>query len=317
MNVISAIATHLTISEDEATVILEKAKAGGEINAQCNEQDWLQQRFIPNIVFIDEVGYTKMCVDALKILHGTAATDYGSSRQRDLGQVWADMIRGYLGEYAFQLFLHQQFGIASQLGHEQGALDTFLQQDIHAIRPLHQQQFRPPNQSISIKTSKWNGIWLDIPGGQFSHSDIHVFVKVGTGRDHLFAFFKSISVFKDKVLDKGKSVGAITEQEAESIYNNLPNFAPIPAYICGFVKQSTSYQNLDYTGKRGRKNFTITTWNGPIEPNDMARVKEQEGMTGSVKFEGIGEFSHDNGYLFNTGNLLWQQSDWQALTNSL
>ena len=44
--------------------------------------------------------------------------------------------------------------------------------------------------NISIKTSKWNGIWLDIPGNQFEHSDIHVFVKIGAGRDHLFAFFK-------------------------------------------------------------------------------------------------------------------------------
>ena len=29
-----------------------------------------------NTVFIDETGYSKMCIDALKILKTTAATDY-------------------------------------------------------------------------------------------------------------------------------------------------------------------------------------------------------------------------------------------------
>ena len=91
---------------EEATVIVDKAEKGGEVKNSL--EDWLKLRFLPNIVLIDEDGYSRMCIDALKILSKTAATDYGSSRQRDFGHVWADMTRGYLGELAFKLFLERQ-----------------------------------------------------------------------------------------------------------------------------------------------------------------------------------------------------------------
>lgn len=290
-------------------MILEKATTGGEINNQLNEAAWFEQRFKPNVVFIDEEGYTRMCVDALKILGLTAATDYGSSRQRDLGQLWADMTRGYLGEHAFQTFLQQRLGIQSVLDHEKGQLEDFLPMDIHKVKEPNG-EYRVPKIKISVKTTKWNGIWLDIPGDQFNHSQIHVLVKVGTGRDHLFAFFKHISVFRDKVLQKGQSVGAITEKESKEIFDSLPDFKPVAAYVCGFVKKDARYSNLSYEGTRGRKNFTITSWNGPIEPGDLDSIKEAEGISGKVSFQGIGDFAHDRGYLFNTGKLLWKPEDW-------
>ena len=105
---------------------------------------------------------------------------------------------------------------------------------------------------VSIKSTKWNGIWLDIPGDQFSHSDAYILVKVGTGRDHLFAYFKTISVFKDKILKIGQEVGSLTNNEADDLFNALPAFKPIPAYICGFALKSDNYENLSYAGKAGR-----------------------------------------------------------------
>lgn len=299
----------LGCSPEEAEMILGKAIIGGEINDDFNESDWFKNRFQPNVVFIDEEGYTRMCVDALKILGLTAATDYGSSRQRDMGQLWADMTRGYLGEHAFQMFLQQRLGIQAVLDHEKGQLQDFLPMDIHGVREPNG-EYRAPRIRISIKTTKWNGIWLDIPGDQFNHSQIHVLVKVGTGRDHLFAFFKHISVFRDKVLMKGQSVGAITEKESNEIFDNLPNFKPVAAYICGFVKEDAQYNPLSYAGKLGRRNFTITSWNGPIEPGDLQKIKEHKEVPGKVTFQGIGDFAHDRGYLFNTGKLLWKPADW-------
>ena len=316
MSIIQSISELLKIDVKESTLILDKAKIGGEITSTFDDSQWFEQKFKPNIVTIDEDGYARMCVDALKILGNTVATDYGSSRQRDLGQLWADMTRGYLGEYAFKLFLKKKFNVEAQLGHESGQLSDYLPQDIHMVKESTS-DYRPPKICISIKTSKWNGIWLDIPGDQFSHSDVHVFVKVGTGRDHLFAFFKKLSVFKDKVLMKGKNVGAITEKESDDIYNGLPNFTEIPAYICGFVNKNSTYHNLSYCGKKGRKNYTITSWKGPIYPGDIAQIKTKENVTGTVKFEGIGEFAHDKGYLFNTGSLLWTPKDWEEIKNIL
>lgn len=302
----------LGIEESEADKIIEKAGAGGEISPVCSLEAWLSERFVPNTVIIDESGYTRMCVDALKILGTTAATDYGGSRQRDLGQLWADMTRGYLGEFAFSLFLKKRWNIDCQLGHEVGNLDEYLPMDIHRIREKHG-NYRTPKIQISVKTTKWNGIWLDIPGDQFNHSDIHVLVKVGTGRDHLFAFFKAISVFKDKVLEKGKSVGSITESEAEDLFNKLPSFRSIPAYICGFVKKDAEYNDLPYTGKKGRKNFTITSWNGAIKAGDLDVIRQREDIVGKVSFDGIGSFAHDTGFLFNSGQLLWRDADWDEV----
>jgi len=316
MTVITTIIEKLNIPVKDAEKILEKAKAGGEITPDFADERWLNERFLPNCVLIDEDGYTRMCIDALKVLGSTAATDYGSSRQRDLGQLWADMTRGYLGEYAFQLFLKNKWNIEIELDHGPGNLEDYLPTDIHRIKE-NGQDYRLPKLNVSIKTTKWNGIWLDIPGDQFDHSDIYVLVRVGTGRDHLFAFFKDISVFRDKILKRGEDISALTKEESVGIFNKLPSFAPIPSYICGFALRDDYYEKLSYSGKMGRKNYTVTGWKGPINPGDIERIKKEKQVSGKVKFEGIGSFSHEKGYLFNAGNLLWHDKDWQNYLKKL
>lgn len=308
------IARELRISQEEAAIIVKKSEVGKEFSSDSFSMElWLRERFLPNIVFIDESGYAKMCIDALKILKSTVATDYGSSRQRDLGQLWSDMTRGYLAEYAFLLFLQKNWDIKAELGHEQGNLQDYLPADIHKIQK-NLEPLRDPKIKIGIKGTKWNGIWFDIPGAQFDHSDIHVLVKVGTNRDHLFAYFKHISVFRDKILKKGIEIGAINQQEADSLFENLPLFQPIPAYIAGFAVKDVAYEDLAYTGKKGRMHFNVETWKGEIKGGDLQKIKEREEISarGKVKFEGIGSFSHESGYLFNVGNLLWKKEDWET-----
>lgn len=314
--VVDAISETIFVSPSDAEKIIQKAIAGGECS-KANLESWLHNRFLPNCVLIDEEGYSRMCINALKILYKTAGTDYGSSRQRDFGQKWADMTRGYLGEYAFKLFLSQTQNIDAKLDHGVGEMADFLPTDIHLIKEKGEAEYRLPNLSISIKASKWNGIWLDIPGDQFSHSDIFVFVKVGTGQDHLFAFFKHISVFKDKILKVGREVGSLTSEESDMLFDSLPSFTPIPAYICGFTRKDIDYPELSYSGKMGRLHYTVKGWNGPINPGDLEKIKQKENVPGKVKFEGIGQFSHDKGYLFNTGNLLWMQSDWKEVLSHI
>ena len=314
--VISKVATYLSTDEVEATGIVEKAISGKETTEEDLEA-WLNERFIPNVVFIDEDGYARMCIDALKILGTTAATDYGSSRQRDLGQLWADMTRGYLGELALKLFLAKK-GIEIELGHEVGELSDYLPSDIDKIKKPNE-EFRKPKVQVGIKATKWNGIWLDLPGDQFNHSDIHILIKVGTGRDHLFAYFKKISVFKDKILKVGQDIGLLSSDEASNLYNKLPTFRPIPAYISGFVRKDGTYGELSYKGKKGRMHYKIGEWNGPINPGDLEKIKERESLIprGKVEFEGIGTFNHDKGYLFNTGNLKWSEKDWKKILDEI
>lgn len=313
--IIAAIQDALQIDEKESIMIFEKAVIGGEM-ASLSPSDWLEKRFLPNLVFINEEGYTRMCVDALKILSTTAATDFGGSRQRDMAQLWADMTRGYLGEYAFILFLKQKWNIDAELGHEIGTLAEYLPLDIHKIKKPGE-VVRTPNLKIAIKTAKWNGIWFDIPGDQFNHSDIHVLIKIGAGRSHLFAFFKWLSVFKDKVLKVGRDVGSLNQAQSDKLFNDLPDFKPVPAYICGFVPKQAPYECLAFSGKKGRINYTICGWNGPVQPGDLARVKERVGISGKITFEGIGTFNHDSGYLFNTGNLRWTDTEWNEIMTNI
>ncbi|MCX6198591.1 MAG: hypothetical protein NTY88_05135 [Bacteroidetes bacterium] len=117
-------------------------------------------------------------------------------------------------------------------------------------------------------------------------------------------------MFKDKVLKRGEEVGSLTAKESTDLFDKLPTFKKIPAYVAGFAIKDKAYSDLDYTGVKGRKNFNITSWNGPIKAGDLDFVKDTEAPKGSVKFEGIGSFAHDNGYLFNTGSLLWEKDDW-------
>ncbi|OGG61573.1 hypothetical protein A3I46_03525 [Candidatus Kaiserbacteria bacterium RIFCSPLOWO2_02_FULL_54_13] len=310
----SEISKRLSVEEAEASMIVAKAITGGEAS-EVNISDWYEQRFLPNLVLIDEDGYSRMCIDALKILDKTAATDYGGSRQRDMGQLWADMTRGYLGEFAFQLFLRSK-GIEITLGHEKGELSDYLVGDIREVRKSGEDS-RPPKLQIGIKTTKWNGIWFDLPGDQFNHSAAHTFIKVGTGRNHLFAFFKKISVFKDKVLKVGQDIGLLTADESTDLYNLLPTFKPVPAYISGFVLREPGYPKSSYGGRKGRLHYKINSWSGPISALDLQNIKEKENITGRVEFEGIGKFSHDRGYLFNAGSLLWKQEDWKRLIEKM
>lgn len=311
-------ASHGRIAQSDAHDLLFKAIMGGEIEVpdKSSITAWIANRLIPNCAYIDETGYAKMCVDALKILHSTAGTDYGSTRQRDMGQLWADMTRGYLGELAMKQIFEERWGIRIDLGHEVGGLSDYLPLDIHRVTKKGEPP-RSPNIKVSIKTTKAIGIWLDIPGIQFSHSDIHLFVKVCAGRDHLFSFFKSISVFKDKVLKKGVESGSLSESESSDLFSRLPDFRPIPAYVCGFAKKDRHYEPLSYEGHKGRKHYEIRKWSGPYDPKDVSAIREKEGVQGEVRFTGINEFSNQPRYLFNSGSLFWEEKEWKAMTNKL
>ncbi|MBI3795252.1 MAG: hypothetical protein HY280_11090 [Nitrospinae bacterium] len=266
------------ISDAEFETIKEKSKISGEFSDDTFD-DWFEKRFVNNLVSLTKDEYALMCVNALRILPGVSASDYGSSRQRDMGQLWADMTRGYLGEMAFLKFLRTHWDIKSSLGHEKGNLADYLPMDIHEVS-MPGETPRKPKINVSVKTTKWNGIWLDIPGDQFAHSDVHVLIKVGIGRDHLFAFFKEISVFQDKVLKVGEEVGSLSKGESQTLYDSLPSFKEVPAYICGFALKDAKYSALPYSGKKGRKNYTITGWNGPIAGGDLDEIKSVKGLAG-------------------------------------
>ena len=46
----------LSVNLQEAENIIDKAVSGGEITPEVTVDTWIEQRFLPNLVFIDERG---------------------------------------------------------------------------------------------------------------------------------------------------------------------------------------------------------------------------------------------------------------------
>jgi len=69
----------------------------------------------------------------------------------------------------------------------------------------------------------------------------------------------------------------------------------------------------------GRIHYKVTAWNGPYYPEDIEKIKKKENLTarGKVEFLGIGSFTNQSRYLFNTGSLKWKKEHWESFVNSL
>lgn len=271
--------------------------------------EWYENRFKPYVFLLGEHEYTQASIQSLRIQFRIAGTDYGTSRQRDLGQKWSDTIRGYLGELGVKQIFKKKLDIDITLGHEPGELDEYLSVDIHKVKLPNEAVLRPPNINVSIKTTKSNGIWLDIPGDQFSHSDVYILALIGVDVNHLFSFFKHLSVFKDKILKQGLDNNYINQEVADEIYNKIPSFKKIYGYIPGLVTSNTNIDSYTYEGKMGKSNYKISNWCGKYETEYLQDIRTKHGA-GKVEFEGIVSFTQSNRHIFGLKSLKYSEEDW-------
>jgi len=300
------------IDSDIAFSFVSKAFISGCFFS-TNENDiynWYENVFKEFCFVLDEEDYIQASIQALKIQFNIVGSDFGTSRQRDLGQKWSDTIRGYLGEIAIKKVLKKKWDIDINLGHEPGDLDDYLPSDIHSLKTKNDNNFRESKLRVSIKTTKANGMWFDIPGDQFNHSDIYLLALIGIETDHLFSFFKHISVFKDKILKKGLDHKVINENEANLIYDRVPTFKKIYGYLPGLITSNiNNNQEYNYWGNMGRTNFKINNWFGKYENDFLQDIKVKENAK-KVEFEGIGKFSTSNRYIFGLASLKNSIDDW-------
>ena len=317
-NHIKQISNLLRLNESESEKFYKKSFISGEFSTESESHKWIEKRLKSNIVFLTKADYEETALSALKSLKNFSGTDFGSARQRDFNQKWADTTRGYLGEKAFQKFLLKKFDIESKLKHTVGELRDFIHTDIYEIKKKGELKFRHPKNTVGIKTTSLNGMWLDIPGAQFHHSNCHILVQLILEKNHMFSFFKEISVFKDKLLKRAIEKGWFNKSEAGDFFNNIPDLQEVPAYIAGFVfTKNFPSDQYKYKGEKGIKHYTITSWEGKYNRSFLKDIKEQNGIEGDIKFKGINRFSHDSAYIFNTGSLQWKDSDWLKLINAL
>jgi len=323
--------------------VCEGAERGLDIRMFKSLDEWVEWLSWASVT-LDENDYLTAAVHALRLAPKLAATDYGRSRQRDLGQLWTDAIRGFLGEIAFVKWLKQRFRIEAELDFRRGALEEFLPSDIRLVKKLSDKELREPKLRVSIKTTKLGGIWLDVPYAQIRHSDIFVLVRVGITREHFVAFLKKISVLRDKIFEEAIRRGVVAEDELKEIWNEVPDFMPVPAYVVGFVDKRevetelVSQRVIDVGGRVGgmkKIKLTINKYLGLWNPKEeeqyrqiiVKRCATLKSCTGiemlanrtdfEIEFEGIGSFSETLHFIASSGVLKKKKEDWEKILKEL
>ena len=299
--------------------------AEGALEIEGSFENWLE-RFKYQFQWLDKDDYSRALIRALWLAPRFAGTDFGSSRQRDMGQVWTDTARGFLGEIALAKFLQESFSIETRLDTRRGDLAEFLPTDIAEVK-LPKEEWREAKLKISIKTTKFNGRWLDLPGAQFEHSDVFVLVKIGILRQHFLAFLKAISFLRDKLFVKAKNLGELDEDDAKELWDEIPEFEPIPTYIAGFMYKGDINLpiheiNIRLVGKFERtKRLEVSQGIGLFTPENIRSLpKVQEidpsGSRRIVIVPIIDSFTGQH-FFAHSGGLKYGEEEWHRLIEML
>jgi len=281
-------------------------------------------RFKRRLTWLSRNDYVRALIRALWLAPVFAGTDFGGSRQRDMAQVWTDTARGFLGEIALSKFLMSSFGVEIQLDTSRGKLEKYLPTDIAKIR-RYGEEWRKPNLKVSIKTTKFNGRWLDIPGAQVEHSDIFILIKIGILRKHFLAFLKAISFLRDKLFAEAKSLGELSEEDSKQLWDEIPEFESLPAYIAGFLDKSELNLPIHVVKarKKGRKykRIAVTQGIGLFSPrtlrnDEKIRSLDPEGKL-TIEIEPIINSLTNTHFLAHSGGLKYREKSWLELVEKL
>jgi len=215
-----------------AVEILRGADNGLEFE-NISFDEWFETHFKPQLVWLTIDDYERALLRALWLARTFSASDYGSSRQRDMSQVWTDTARGFAGEIALSKFLQSRYGIETRADVTRGETKNYLPTDVANIRVLGD-KWRSPKLTLSIKATKFNGRWLDAPGAQIEHSDGFVLVKLGITRQHFLGFLKDSGLIETMLLH-GKELEEVSEADVKTLMQEIPASYPIPAYISGWL----------------------------------------------------------------------------------
>ena len=298
------------------------------------------QHLRDNFILLSVHDYLQAFVVSLPMAYIYRKTDYGEPRQRDLGQVVTDSVRGALGEIAFVQLWEKKTGQKILLKADEMKLEEALQSDIQI-----------GGKKIGIKTTKFRGYWLDVPYKQSLYSDLYVLMKIAVPPDHFFIELFGANEIRSPLLGYIKenlnSADARIYYEdmqtaVENFTKKLENFTrlPIPGYFAGYIEQNKIADKFSFISLEdfsiGRKYITIRGGKGTIPGKREDRRKEivrlvQEYLNRQksvendpqlreldnlrIKFEGINNFSSDASHAI--GHIKVLNSDLTSLRNLL
>mgnify|MGYP000081781918 CR=1 FL=1 len=316
--------------------IVESAREGGEVQTGSWE-DWKEwiSRFQNSLLWFDLDDYVRVMIRALlvnpEMTSEMTRADFGTSRQRDAAQSLTDTMRGYLGELAVARFLKNKFNVEVELPTRRGSAKEFISSDIERIK-MPGEDWRPPELSMSIKTTKFQGVWLEMPESQFKKSDVFVMVRLGISRMHLIAFFKTISLIKGKIIPKGIEINELDQETADVLWKELPDFQPIPAYIVGFVERGHFREFLDPSiSKKKQSNQISITIKHALGVFDRSRVialvrrkysrqlklARAKDSDFEVKIHRLNVPLRGRRFLASSGKLRFREEEWRDLVSRL
>ncbi len=222
-------------AEDLSKKLVRSATRVGELIRE-NVAEWLS-RLQDRLVWLNTEEYATAVIRGLSLAFSYASIDFRTGGERDLLQKWADSTRGELGEIGFVKFLKEHFGVEARVDKTRGPLEKYLPRDISEIKKPGA-NWTKPRLRVSIKDTKFQGAWLELPGAQVQHSDVFVLVKSGVPITHMISFFKHISIIREKLFPLGREIGVLTKEAEKEIWDLIPEFEPPPVYIPGFVEKA-------------------------------------------------------------------------------
>lgn len=274
----------------------------GEESQILNLDGWFTRRVKKNTVALSWEDYHRALGNGLRILlkGDLMKADMGGARQREVGQHWTDLIRGYLGEFAFKKFLNDRFDVQvklKQTGVEGGAEEHDPTDVTHVLDDTD--EWREVENTISIKTSKLRSMWLPIFSRQLDHSTAFAFVKLGIPLNHLLVSLKETNSLRVLLEDFDDTI-------VDEILTDIPGYKPIPSYIPGFAyDQDFREKTLKEDAKRSIIHLVGGTGKVPEDPpDDYDRYK----------IEGIDSLQEE--YIASTGSLRWEPDEWNDLIES-
>jgi hypothetical protein len=319
-------------AQELARQMIRGAQGGSEFNEE-NFTTWLENRFRPQLVWLSSDDYARGITRALPQSLLFASSDFGSSKQRDLGQLWTDTARGLLGEIAVQRFFDEKLGIQIQQDVSiNQSTEQYIATDIKYVKEPTT-EYRPAKVNISIKTGKFNARWLDeYSSPKISQVDFFIFVRLGTPKEHFVAYLKNVSFLKTKLFPKAVELGELSEEESNDLWKKIPEFEPIPAYISGYLDRnkltfpihSVSAKRVgseNYRGKDTRKIY-ISEAVGTLTRDSLFDIPEILVLDPEKRLkliiEGIEkEVDSKEHFYANTGALQFGTASWQNLRSKL
>jgi hypothetical protein len=299
--------------------VIEKLYRTNVITENLNSDNFEQVTNLlrDRVIYLGYTDYAKAYMYQHRLAYKLVASALGSSRRRDSVEILANGIQGTLGEIAVQQFLETRFGVKTELDFSiDKKTEKYVPTDLTNI--IEGTNKRPLAKNVSIKSTKFGGIWLDIHGRQKEKSDFFIFTLVGNGFDMLRKFQSTLE--KDALVKLATQEGLLDYFD-EKLYITRDKFPPVPVIIAGIAPDENEVIKKkiiikDRRNRKGELRFKeVVSFQGWLD-RGKTKCKPRD-LSGDVRFYGTETFTNIDHYIVSFDRLKNDRVSWEHLVNSI